>query len=167
MKKILLLCAALLVFGMNACGQDTLFFDDVCWPILDRLPYFYSMSDDGSKLIPGGAYCVVPLEATAKVELMGSDSVRISGTVADSKTGELLPWLFVYAVDINAAKEYLIKSTVAESDDDGNYSFIVERKDRQLFILRALGYAELLLELRCCIGCTQEHRHPSSFIEYR
>lgn len=165
MKKIMLLCAALLALGMNACGQDTLYFDDVCWPIIGRLPYFYSMSDDGSKLTLGGAYCVVPLKATAKVDLVGNDSVRVSGTVADSKTGEILPWLFVYAVDTNATKEYLIKSTVAESDDDGNYSFIVERKDGQLFILRALGYAELLLELHCCIGCTQKHRQPSSFIK--
>lgn len=148
-------------------NTDTTFVShDVYWPILGKLPNFYSMSEDGCKLTPGGAYCVVSMMATANVELVSNDSVRISGTVADSKTGEPLPIAFVYAVDTNAAKEYLIKSTVAETDHDGNYSFTLERKDGQRFILRALGYAELLLELRCCIGCTQEHRHPSSFIEY-
>ena len=165
MKKAILLCAALLALGMNASGQDTLYYDDVCWPIFRDLPYFYSLSEDGHKLTPGGAYDVVPLEASAKVELVGNDSVRVSGEVADRKTDELIPFFVVYAVDTNAAHEYIIKSTVVSGDDDGNYTFTVPRNDGQMFIIHAVGFSELFLQLRCCIGCTQK-RGTSSYIEF-
>ena len=161
----MLLCAALLALSMNASGQDTLYYDDVCWPIFRDLPYFYSLSEDGQKLTPGGAYDVVPLEASAKVELVGNDSVRVSGEVADRKTDELIPFFVVYAVDTNDAQEYIIKSTVASGDDDGNYTFTVPRNDGQMFIIHSVGYAELFLQLHCCIGCTQKHQ-PPSYIEF-
>ena len=165
MKKIMLLCAAMLALNMNARGQDTLYFDDVCWPTFSDLPGFYSLSEDGHKLAPGGAYDVVPMEASANVELVGNDSVRVSGEVADRKTHELIPFFVVYAVDTNAAKEYIIKSTVASGDEDGDYTFTVPRNDGQMFIIHAVGYAELFLQLHCCIGCTQKNS-TSTYIEF-
>ena len=128
-------------------ADTTLVSNDVCWSELSGLPGFYSLT--GKKFTPGGAYDVVPLEASVKVELVDNDRVRISGTVADSKTGELIPYFSVYAVDTNAAKEYIIKSKVTEGNFDGSFSFTTKKKDGQMFILHTVGYAELLLQLHC------------------
>ena len=114
---------------------------------LSGLPGFYSLT--GKKFTPGGAYDVVPLEASVNVEPVDNNRVRISGTVVDSKTGEQIPYFSVYAVDTNAAKEYIIKSKVTEGNFDGSYSFTTKRKDGQMFIIHTVGYAELLLQLHC------------------
>ncbi len=101
-------------------------------------------------------------DITSDVELIGNDSVRISGTVIDAEKSEGIFSAFL-PVDTCIDDVYTLASRQKYyCDMDGSYSFTVERKNGLMFIIDLPGYDPVLLMMNCCDECTKnDKRHPS------
>ena len=167
MKKALMICAAMVAM-VAAYAQDVMTFYDVCWPVLKEMQdYRRGYNEPTYSLAAHSDVVAGHMDVTADVELVGNDSVRISGTVYCRKNKEPLLFAPIFIVDNCVDDVYMLKPNPMHCDVNGNFSFTAERKDGQVFIIETPGYDPVFLHLRCCFACTQDNSRKPSHAELK
>ena len=105
----------------------------------------YSYKD--SIFVGGFELDVIPIGISIAAEMATKDSVVLHGEVFDSKTKELLPYVFFFTVTPNGS-QYTINSKKAITDFDGRFSFKVSVEEAGTVIAHLWGYFPLLIETK-------------------
>lgn len=158
MKKALVLCATLFVFAIitacksakptAVCGMPFTVVDlayvphevEVSWETLQ-----YSYKD--SVFVGGFELGVIPIGISIKAEMATNDSVLLQGEVFDSKTEELMPYVFFFTVTKDGST-YVINKEKDVTDFDGKFSFKVSIGEAENIIAHSVGYFPLLINTK-------------------
>lgn len=158
MKKALVLCAALFVFAIitacksakptAVCGMPFTVANlayvphevEVSWETLQ-----YSYKD--SVFVGGFELGVIPIGISIKAEMATNDSVLLQGEVFDSKTEELMPYVFFFTVTKDGST-YVINKEKDVTDFDGKFSFKVSIGEAENIIAHSVGYFPLLINTK-------------------
>jgi len=160
-KRLYTLLALLMIAG---CGNS---HNDCCWLSLTEL-HEYALSSDNRSCGPVAPSCVAAwhFDIISDMELIGNDSVRISGTVFCKDEAYIIP--VIYSIDTCIDKEYILNpNPIVYGDIKGNYSFTTDRKDGQMFLIYFVGFEPVVLTLNYCDECKKHDKPQSSHVELR
>lgn len=157
MKKILMVFAAITTLvimtacmsrkPMAVCGMPFTVVDleiprevKISW---EPLQYSYkdSVFDGGFEL------GVIPIGISIAAEMATNDSILLHGEVFDSKTEELLPYVFFFTVTKNGS-QFIVNKEKAVTDFDGRFSFMVSVEEARNIIAHSVGFFPLLIETK-------------------
>jgi len=167
MKKLMIMFALMCALCC-ANAQDIVSNNSGCWP---TLKYLKDYVRDGNKYKEGIVGCIEPyrFDVIADVELVGNDSVKITVIAFDGADMEPMPFFSILTVDKCVWTNYVINSNaeIIVGDGYGKCSFVVERKDGQMFIITYVGYDPVLIRLNCCEECLKGKKSQSLHAETR
>ena len=105
----------------------------------------YSYKD--SVFVGGFELGVIPIGISIAAEMSTNDSIMLHGEVFDSKTEELLPYVFFFTVTKNGS-QFSVNSEKAVTDFDGRFSFKVSVEEARCIIAHSVGFFPLLIETK-------------------
>jgi hypothetical protein len=156
MKKMLMVCAAITTLvimtacksrkPMAVCGMPFTVVDleDVPHEVktsFETLQYSYK----DSVFVGGFELGVIPIGISIAAEMTTNDSLLLHGVVFDSKTEELLPYVYFFTVTKNGSR-FIVNREKAVTDFDGRFSFRVSVEEARSIIAHSVGYFPLLIE---------------------
>ena len=105
----------------------------------------YSYKD--SVFVGGFELGVIPIGISIAAEMAANDSILLHGEVFDSKTDELLPYVFFFTVTKDGS-QFIVNKEKAVTDFDGRFSFMVSVKEARSIIAHSVGFFPLLIETK-------------------